>query len=77
MKTSYGRNDALRGGSRASGLPIEKTFRTFQWSRLSPQLQVRIERLKSGSFLESATNVIAVGKRALGKVIWPQRLGTS
>jgi DNA replication protein DnaC len=52
---------------RASGLPVEKTFRTFQWTRLSPQLQVHIERLKSGSFLESATNVIAVGKPGVGK----------
>jgi DNA replication protein DnaC len=52
---------------RASGLPVEKTFRTFQWTRLSPQLQVRIERLKSGSFLESATNVIAIGKPGVGK----------
>src|SRR6266496_6194791 len=66
-KKSYGHNDAQRGGSRTSGLPGEKTFRTFQWSRLSPQLQLRIERLKSGSFLESATNVIAVGKPGVGK----------
>jgi DNA replication protein DnaC len=52
---------------RASGLPLEKSFRTFQWSRLSPQLQLHLERLKSGSFLESATNVIAVGKPGVGK----------
>jgi hypothetical protein len=52
---------------RASGLPADKTFRTFQAGRLTPQLQVQIERLKDGSFLQSATNVIALGKPGVGK----------
>jgi len=52
---------------RASGLPVEKTFRTLALSRLSPALQLQIERLKSGSFLETATNVIAIGKPGVGK----------
>jgi DNA replication protein DnaC len=52
---------------RLSGLPQEKAFRTFNLGRLSPQLQLQIERLKSGSFLEQATNVIAVGKPGVGK----------
>jgi DNA replication protein DnaC len=52
---------------RASGLPTGKTFRTFQASHLSPQLQVHLERLKSGSFLENAVNVIAIGKPGVGK----------
>jgi DNA replication protein DnaC len=52
---------------RLSGLPQEKTFRTFALERLSPQLQLHIERLKSGTFLEKATNVIAVGKPGVGK----------
>src|SRR5262249_16854534 len=52
---------------RQSGLPSDKTFRTFNLSRLSPQLQLQIERLKSASFLESATNVIAAGKPGVGK----------
>ncbi len=52
---------------RQSGLPREKTFRTFQMTRLSPALQLQLERLKSGAFLESATNVIAVGKPGVGK----------
>src|SRR6476619_1375000 len=47
---------------RASGLPVEKTFRTLSLSRLSPSLQLQLERLKSASFLESATNVLAIGK---------------
>ena len=42
---------------RASGLPIEKTFRTLALSRLSPSLQLQLERLKSASFLENATNM--------------------
>ena len=46
---------------RQSGLPLEKTFRTFELSRLSPTLQLQIERLKSGAFLEHSVNVIAAG----------------
>src|SRR5712691_9373099 len=38
---------------RASGLPVEKTFRTLALSRLSPSLQLQLERLKSASFLET------------------------
>ena len=52
---------------RQSGLPREKTFRTFELERLSPALRLQIERLKSGAFLESATNVIVVGKPGVGK----------
>src|SRR5438876_3684119 len=52
---------------RASGLPVEKTFRTLALSRLSPSLQLQLERLKSASFLETATNVIAIGKPGVGK----------
>ena len=52
---------------RASGLPAEKTFRTLSLSRLTPTLQLQLERLKSASFLESATNVIAIGKPGVGK----------
>lgn len=51
----------------ASGLPVEKTFRTFALHRLSPTLQLQLERLKSASFLEQATNVIAIGKPGVGK----------
>jgi DNA replication protein DnaC len=52
---------------RASGLPVEKTFRTFSLNRLTPMLQLQLERLKSASFLETATNVIAIGKPGVGK----------
>ena len=52
---------------RQSGLPLEKTFRTFDLKRLSPTLQLHIERLKKGAFLEQAINVIAVGKPGVGK----------
>jgi len=52
---------------RASGLPTEKTFRTLSLSRLTPTLQLQLERLKSASFLESATNIIAIGKPGVGK----------
>jgi DNA replication protein DnaC len=52
---------------RQSGLPAEKTFRTLALSRLSPGLQLQLERLKSASFLETATNIIAIGKPGVGK----------
>jgi DNA replication protein DnaC len=52
---------------RASGLPAEKTFRTLSLSRLPPTLQLQLERLKSASFLETATNIIAIGKPGVGK----------
>src|SRR6266487_251378 len=52
---------------RQSGLPLEKTFRTFEVERLSPALQLQLERLKSGAFLDNAINVIAVGKPGVGK----------
>ena len=52
---------------RQSGLPLEKTFRTLDLGRLSPTLQLHIERLKKGAFLEQAINVVAVGKPGVGK----------
>lgn len=52
---------------RQSGLPAEKTFRTLSLSRLSPTLQLQLERLKQATFLEQAVNVIAIGKPGVGK----------
>src|SRR5258707_5169878 len=49
------------------GLPLEETFRSFDLARLSPTLQLQIERLKPGTFLEQAVNVIAVVKPGVGK----------
>lgn len=52
---------------RQSLLPAEKTFRTFELGKLPGVIQVQLERLKSGAFLESATNVVAVGRPGVGK----------
>ena len=52
---------------RQSGLPREKTFRTLEVERFPPALRLQIDRLKSGAFLEQATNVVAVGKPGVGK----------
>src|SRR5712691_8986204 len=38
---------------RASALPPDKTFRTFDLKCLKAELQLQIERLKDGSFLRS------------------------
>src|SRR5712692_4457790 len=50
-----------------SKLPREKTFRTFQWERLSASLRLQIERLRSGEFVTHAHNVFAVGAPGVGK----------
>lgn len=50
-----------------SGLPPEKTFRTLKLDRFPPGLREQVERLRTGSFLEDAINVVAVGKPGTGK----------
>lgn len=52
---------------RQSGLPREKTLRTFDLKRLPAAMQLQVERLKRGTFVETAVNVIAVGKPGVGK----------
>jgi DNA replication protein DnaC len=52
---------------RQSGLPAGKTFLNFEARHLGPALQFQLERLKSGAFLETAVNVVAVGKPGVGK----------
>ena len=52
---------------RQSGLPHDKTFRTLEMERYSAVLRLQMERIKSGAFLENATNVVAVGKPGVGK----------
>ena len=52
---------------RQSGLPREKTFRTLDLGRFPTALQLQVERLKRGTFLETAINVVAVGKPGVGK----------
>lgn len=50
-----------------SGLPQEKTFATFQVDRLPLAVRGQIERLRTGTFVEEATNVVAVGPPGVGK----------
>lgn len=50
-----------------SGLPLEKTFRSLDLTPFSPTLRLQVERLRSGAFVEEATNVIAVGQPGAGK----------
>jgi DNA replication protein DnaC len=52
---------------RASHLPREKTFLTLQLDRFSPTVQLQLERLRTGSFVEEASNVVAVGRPGVGK----------
>jgi len=50
-----------------SGLPREKTFATFQLERLSPALRLQLERLRTGTFVKEAANVVVVGPPGVGK----------
>jgi len=52
---------------RQSGLPQEKTFRTLRLDRFPLAIQQQVERLRRGTFLEEAVNVVAVGRPGAGK----------
>lgn len=52
---------------RQSGLPLEKTFRTLQLTRFPLAIQQQVERLRRGTFLDEAVNVVAVGRPGAGK----------
>ena len=52
---------------RESRLPREKTFATLQVERFGPALQLQIERLRTGAFVEDAVNIVAVGRPGVGK----------
>ena len=52
---------------RLSGLPPDKTFRTLQLERFPPLIRQQLERLRSGTFLDDAINVVAAGKPGVGK----------
>jgi DNA replication protein DnaC len=52
---------------RQSGLPAEKTFRTLQLERFPPVIRQQVERLRDGTFVEAAVNVLAVGRPGTGK----------
>ncbi len=50
-----------------SHLPREKTFTTLHLDHFSPALQLQIERLRTGAFVEDAVNVVAAGRPGVGK----------
>jgi DNA replication protein DnaC len=52
---------------RASGLPLEKTFETIDLAAFPLAIQLQVERLRSGSFIADAINVVAAGKPGVGK----------
>ena len=56
-----------------SGLPQEKTFATLALDRFPLAVRQQIERLQSGTFVEEAINVIAVGRPLTTAVINPRR----
>jgi DNA replication protein DnaC len=52
---------------RESHLPREKTFTSLQLDRFNPALQLHLERLRVGAFVDDAINVVAVGRPGVGK----------
>jgi DNA replication protein DnaC len=50
-----------------SGLPLGKTFAQLRLERLPLPVRQQVERLRSGSFVQEAVNVIAVGAPGTGK----------
>jgi DNA replication protein DnaC len=50
-----------------SGLPREKSFRTLQLGVFPPLIRQQIERLRSGTFVQQAVNVVVVGRPGAGK----------
>jgi len=52
---------------RRAGLPPEKTFRTLQLERFPPVVRQQVERLRAGTFVADAVNVVAVGPPGVGK----------
>jgi DNA replication protein DnaC len=50
-----------------SGLPREKTFRTLQLGAFPPLVRQQVERLRNGTFVQHAVNVVVVGKPGAGK----------
>lgn len=60
-----------------SFLPREKTFDTLEMSYFPPFVRQQIERLRNGSFLDEAINVVAVGTPGTGKSHLAAALGLS
>jgi DNA replication protein DnaC len=58
------RLDRLR---KQSGLLIGKTFESLDLSAFGPKIRQHLEQLQTGTFLDDARNVIAVGKPGSGK----------
>jgi DNA replication protein DnaC len=50
-----------------SGLPREKTFATLQMEAFPASLRLHLDRLREGTFLADAGNVVAVGAPGTGK----------
>jgi len=50
-----------------SSLPREKTFATLQLGAFPPLIRQQIERLRNGTFVEQAVNVVVVGRPGAGK----------
>jgi DNA replication protein DnaC len=67
LETEQRRQRRIERHLRASRLPREKTFAALQLERFSPAIQLQIARLRSGTFVEDAVNVVAVGRPGVGK----------
>ena len=60
-------NNRIIRNQRASKLPPEKTFETFDTGRLPHKVSARVAQLQTGAFAERAENVLAFGNPGSGK----------
>jgi DNA replication protein DnaC len=52
---------------RQSGLPLEKTFETFDLKRLPTKVARQVQSLRAGDFVDRKENLLAFGKPGSGK----------
>jgi DNA replication protein DnaC len=67
QEVAYRKQRRLERLLRESHLPREKTFARLDLQWFTPLLRQQIEQLQSGTFVDQALNVIAVGKPGTGK----------
>ena len=61
------KNNKVQRFLKQSGLPLEKTLKSFDLKRLPPKASIQAKALLDGTFLERRENVLAFGNPGSGK----------
>ena len=67
QELSTRRNNKVQRLLKQSGLPLEKTLKSFDLKRLPPKASIQAKALLDGAFLERRENVLAFGNPGSGK----------